>query len=102
MTNEVTTANGYTANGDLPGTEAITQTANVIDLDTADPVWTATGAGFTARILVLYDLTPATDATRPLILWSDFGQDETASGGGTFTYAVNAGGWSTITVENAP
>ncbi len=102
VTNELATSNGYTATGDLPDTEAITQTANVIDIDTADPAWTATGAGFTARILVLYDRTPATDATRPLILWSDFGQDETASGGGTFTYAVAGGGWGTITVANAP
>ncbi len=102
LANELATSNGYTAEGDLMGTEAITQTLNVIDLDTADPQWTATGAGFTARILVLTDRTPATDATRPLILWSDFGQDETASGGGTFTYAVNVGGWATITPANAP
>lgn len=101
LTNEVANANGYTTGGDTPGTPVNTNTLNVVKIDTADPLWTATGAGFTARRLVLLDTTPGTGATNPLLLWSDFGQDETASGGGTFTYAVNAGGWATTTPADA-
>lgn len=102
ITNELSTANGYTATGATLGSKTIGNTANVVTLDSADPTWTATGAGFTARILTMYDSTPGSGSTNPLMLWSDFGQDETASGGGAFTYQVNASGWATITVGDAP
>lgn len=101
LTNELSTANGYTAGGLTVSSPTITSSTNVVTLDSADPQWTSSGAGFTARILVISDATPGTTATNPLILWSDFGQDETASGGGTFTYTVNASGWGTITPTNA-
>lgn len=42
-------------------------------LDAADVSWS--GATFTARYAVIYDSTPATDATRPLIGLIDFGAD---------------------------
>ena len=54
----------------------------VLVLDSADPSWTS--ASFTARYMVIYDATPATDATRPLISLVDFGSDQTVSSG-TFT-----------------
>lgn len=101
LTNELSTANGYTAGGLTVSSPTISSSTNVVTLDSADPQWTSSGAGFTARILVVSDATPGTTATNPLILWSDFGQDETASGGGTFTYTVNASGWGTITPTNA-
>lgn len=106
VTNQLSTANGYTAEtgadtGLTLTTTTVTNTNNVVTLDTVDPVWTATGAGFTARIIVLTDTTPNTAATDPLILWSDFGADNTASGGGTFTYVVAATGWATITPADA-
>jgi len=101
LTNELSTANGYTAGGLTIGTATNTSSTNVITLDTVDPQWTSSGAGITARILVVSDATPGTTATNPLILWTDFGQDETASGGGTFTYTVSASGWGTITPTNA-
>ena len=101
LTNELSTANGYTAGGDTVVGSTPTNTNNVINGDSDDPQWTATGAGFTARILVLADTTPGSAATNPLLLWSDFGQNETASGGGTFTYAVHASGFWTITAADA-
>ncbi len=101
LTDEVASANGYVTGGDTPGTPDNSNALNVVKWDTADPQWTATGAGFTARRIVLLDSTPGTAGTNPLILWSDFGTDETASGGGTFTYAVNAGGWATATPADA-
>lgn len=106
LTNQLATANGYTAEdgtdtGFGVGAPTIANTNNVLALDSNDPQWTATGAGFTARIIVLGDYATAVSATDPLILWSDFGADETASGGGTFTYQVNASGWASITPADA-
>lgn len=101
LSNELSTANGYTAGGYTLLSPTQTTSTNVATLDSADPAWTSSGAGFTARILVLADTTSGNTATNPLLLWSDFGQDETASGGGTFTYTVNASGWATITAANA-
>lgn len=106
ITNQLSTANGYTAeDGSDTGltltSTTVTNTNNVVTLDTIDPAWTATGAGFTARILVLTDVQSGVSATDPLILWSDFGANETASGGGTFTYVVAGTGWATITAADA-
>ncbi len=106
VTNQLSTANGYTnetgADTGLTLTSTtITAATPVVTLDTTDPVWTSSGAGFTARIIVLADVAPNTAATDPLILWSDFGADQTASGGGTFTYTVAGTGWATITPDNA-
>lgn len=106
ITNQLSTANGYTSeDGSDTGlsltSTSITNTNNVITFDTVDPQWTSSGAGFTARIIVLTDVSSGVSATDPLILWSDFGQNETASGGGTFTYTVNASGWATVTPSDA-
>lgn len=102
VTNELTTANGYTAGGDALDNKVNSNTNNVVKFDdTNDTTWTSSGAGFTARRAVLYDSTPGTAATNPLMLWIDFGQDETASGGGTFTIAYHANGIATITPADA-
>jgi hypothetical protein len=106
VTNQLSTANGYTAeDGSDTGlsltSTTVTNTNNVITLDTIDPAWTATGAGFSASIIVLLDVSSGVSATDPLILWSDFGEVKTASGGGTFTYVVAGTGWATITAADA-
>lgn len=90
LTNQLSTANGYTAEdgtgtGKLLAGKGHTNTLNVSSLDADNLVWTMTGAGNTARILALSDVTTNTTTTDPLILWVDFGQNETASGGGTLT-----------------
>jgi hypothetical protein len=90
LTNQLSTANGYTAEdgtgtGKLLAGKGHTNTLNVSSLDADNLVWTSTGAGFASRILVLSDVTTNTTTTDPLILWVDFGQTETASGGGTLT-----------------
>lgn len=106
ITNQLATGFGYT-NEDGTDTglsltaTTVTNTNNVVTLDTTNPVWTATTTGITARILPLVDVTSGVSATDPLILWSDFGQDETASGGGTWTYTVAGTGWGTITASDA-
>jgi hypothetical protein len=106
LTNQLSTANGYTAEdgagaGFTLATPVNTNTLNVVKFDAVDPVWTATGAGFTARISVISDVTSGVTTTDPLMCWMDFGQDETASGGGTFTIAFDAGGIATITPADA-
>lgn len=107
LTNQLTTANGYTAEdgtgtGKLFANKVNTNTLNVVKFDeTVDPVWTATGAGFTARISVISDVSTNVTTTDPLMCWMDFGANETASGGGTFTIAYAAGGIATITPADA-
>lgn len=106
VTNQLSTANGYTNESGLDTglsltATTVTNTNNVVTLDTVDPAWTSSGAGFTARIIVLVDVAPNASASDPLILWSDFGADQTASGGGTFTYVVAGTGWGTITAGDA-
>lgn len=97
VTNEIT-GTGYTAGGATLASVTATYTAatNILALDAADTAWT--GATFTARYAVVYDSTPATDATRPLICWIDFGADQSVSAG-TFTITWAAGGIVTITVS---
>ena len=106
ITNEVATANGYTqlaatGTGKILTTTTVTSALNVVTFDTADPQWTSSGAGFTARRCVIVYTASGVLTTNPVILWSDFGQDETASGGGTFTYTVAATGWGTNTPADA-
>jgi hypothetical protein len=95
VTNEVV-GTGYTAGGATLGTKTINYTAgsNLITLDAADTSWTS--ATITARYAVIYDSTPGTDATDPLLAFVDFGQD-IISTNGTFTISWNASGILTIT-----
>jgi hypothetical protein len=51
--------------------------------DAADPSWASSSV--TARYGVVYDRTPASDATRPLICYLDFGSNQTTSNG---TFAI--------------
>lgn len=62
------------------GVTWVTIGTGVLVLDSADPTWTsATIAGI--RYMVIYDSTPATDATRPLITLVDFGSDQSVTSG---------------------
>jgi hypothetical protein len=61
----------------------------ILVLDGADLSWAT--STITARYCVLYDSTPATDATRPLIALIDFGADM-ASTAGTFLVQFDAVG----------
>lgn len=101
LSNEVANANGYTTGGEALASKTHDNTNNVSKFDATDTQWTSSGAGFTARRNVLVDTTPGTAGTNPLLCWQDFGQDETASGGGTFTIAWNASGIATITATDA-
>jgi len=97
VTNEVTGV-GYTAGGATVGSIAIAYNAgtNVLSIDGADVTWAA--SSITARYAVLYDSSPATDATRPLVGYVDFGADVTSTAA-NFAVVWDAGGIATVTVS---
>lgn len=96
VTNEIT-GTGYTAGGAALASVTLTynSSTNTLTLDAADTTWT--GSTLTARYAVVYDDTPATDATKPLIGYVDFGADQSDSAG-TFTITWDATGVATWTV----
>ncbi len=97
VTNEVT-GTGYTAGGATltSPTFAYTSGTNTVTLDAADTSWA--NSTITARYAVIYDATPGTDATRPLIAYVDFGADVSSSAG-TFQITWDAAGIFTVTVS---
>lgn len=96
ITNEVT-GTGYTAGGATLGSTVVTYTTgtNTLSFDAADTVWAT--STITARYAVVYDSTPGTDATRPLICYIDFGAD-VISTGGNFTIVWDVTGIISVTV----
>lgn len=96
ITNEVV-GTGYTAGGATVANPSIAYDTgtNVFKFDGDDLAWAA--STITARGLVIYDSTPASDATRPLIAFVDFGADFISSAG-AFNVAFAAAGIATVTV----
>lgn len=94
---------GYTAGGDTLTNKTVTTSAyaggtNVFTLDADDATWTT--STLTARVAVVYDATPATDATRPLICYQLSSADVSTSAG-TFTVQWSSAGIITIAVTAA-
>ena len=89
---------GYTAGGESLASKTVGYTSgtNVTKFDAADVSWTS--STITARYAVLYDDTPATDATKPLIGYVDFGSDQSSSSG-TFSIVWDAAGIFTTTAD---
>lgn len=82
---ELSTGGGYTAGGISVGTITGAETAGTFKLvGGTDPVWTASGGGFTARYAVLFNTTPTSPAD-PLIGYWDYGSSFTLAAGETFT-----------------
>jgi hypothetical protein len=88
---------GYTAGGNTLAnkTNTYNSATNVIVLDADDTTWSS--STITARYAVIYDASPATNATRPLIGYVDFGSDQSSSNG-NFTITWDATGIVRITV----
>lgn len=98
VTNEVT-GTGYTATGKTMTTAAIAFNSGThkFSLDADDLSWTGlTVTG--ARVLVIYDATPATDATRPLIAYVDFGADKSPANE-PLNITFDANGIATVTIS---
>lgn len=97
ITNEVT-GTGYTAGGQALTSVAVTYdtATNTIKMDAADPSWpSSTIAGVLKA--VIYDSTPGTDATRPLIAYLE--SDATLSTtSGTLSITFDTAGIATMTV----
>ena len=97
--NELSTANGYTAGGQAMGTKTndYTSGTNVVAFKAADVVWTATGT-LTARTAVTSDTTPGSAATNPLLTFHQSDSDISATdASGTFDVPVS--GFATITAS---
>ncbi|QHB38177.1 hypothetical protein SEA_VOLT_61 [Gordonia phage Volt] len=96
VTGEVT-GTGYTAGGATVAspTFSYNTSTNVWMFDGADVTWSS--STITANYAVFYDSTPATDATRPLICYWDFGGAQSSSSG-NFTLSFSASGIVTATV----
>src|SRR5215207_1285547 len=79
VTNEVT-GTGYTAGGMALANKTVTYTSgtNVGKIDADDLVWSASTI-VNARVLVIYDSTPGTDATSPLLFHSVFDAEPSSS-----------------------
>lgn len=97
VTNEVS-GTGYTAGGATLSSFAATYdgASNTLKIDADDSSWTT--STITARYAIVYDSTPSTDATRPLIAYVDFGADVSTSAG-TLAITWNASGIATVTVS---
>lgn len=96
VTAEVT-GTGYTAGGATLGSPSLTYTGgtNTLAFDGADVSWAA--STLTARYAVVYDSTPGTDATRPLIMYVDFGADVSTTAG-TLQLTWDSAGLCSVTV----
>lgn len=97
VTNEVTSTN-YTAGGATisPLTAAYTGATNVYNLDGADATWTT--VTFTMRNAAVYDTTPGTSATDPLLMYVDAGADQTVSAA-NFSIVWDSAGICKVTVS---
>jgi hypothetical protein len=97
ITHEIDSA-GYTAGGaTLTGcTSTYTAATKVTKYDADDAVWTPCTVTF--RYAILYDSTPGSAATNPLIGDVDFGADSSTIAG-TLTILFSANGIFTLTVD---
>lgn len=96
VTNEVT-GTGYTAGGATLTTATATYTGatNKLMLDADDATWTS--STITARTAVVYDATPGTAATNPLICYQQSDADISTTAG-TFSIVWNAAGICEFTI----
>lgn len=96
ITNEVS-GTGYTAGGATLANKTVGYTSgtNTQKFDADDTSWAT--STITARYAVIYDSTPGTAATNPLIGYVDFGAD-VSSTAAAFTIVWDSAGIFTITV----
>ena len=103
-TNELGTANGYTANGIAIAGKTVVYAASGVttfEMDDTTVTWTASGAGLTFQHAALHDDTVSTGPpVKPLIGWIDCGA-QVITAGNTFTITTGASGLFTGTVTGA-
>jgi hypothetical protein len=99
-TNELSTANGYTANGFTVANKTVSYnaTGNVTTFSGDDFSWTASGGSLVFQYVVFHDDSVATGPPiKPLIGYIDCGA-QTITTGNTFTIDITASGLFTATV----
>jgi hypothetical protein len=96
---ELGTANGYTANGELVAATWVLVTTTVT-FDVADGVWTAALGSIVARFAAIFDDQVTTPVVDPVVchsLLDNTPLDVTATDGNTLTVQVNSSGVFTLT-----
>jgi hypothetical protein len=91
VTNELSTANGYTAGGAALTSVTWTSSGGTSTFDAANTSWTASGGSITARYAVIYDDTAANDELVAYILLDTTPADVTATSGNNLTITWNTG-----------
>lgn len=100
LTNELSTANGYTNGGFTLTGVTWTQSGATITFDANDAAWTASGGSITARYAVIRasgTLNTHVDPLVAYILLDTTPADVTATSGNTLTLQWNASGIFTLT-----
>ena len=95
LTNELSTANGYTSGGATLGSVTWAQSTVTMTWDAADTSWAASGGSITARYAVIRSTVTANGHVEPLvayILLDISPADVTATTGNTFLLQWNASG----------
>jgi hypothetical protein len=95
LAGELPTADGYTAGGAALTGVTVTRSGGTVTFDAADVSWTASGAGLTARYLVLY-ADGATDRLLGYILLDDTPANVVVNAGTTLTIQWSASGIFTL------
>lgn len=99
LTNELSTANGYTNGGATLGSITFSQTSGTATFDAADTTWTASGGSIVARRAVIRVVGTINSQVDPLIasiLLDTTPADVTTTTGNVLTLAWNASGIFTI------
>jgi hypothetical protein len=103
LTNELATANGYTAGGIVLAGISYTNAAGVETFTCTSPVWTASGGSIVARYAVIYKNATVNSIVKPLLavcLLDTTPADVTTTTGNTFTVTINASGIFTASGAN--
>jgi hypothetical protein len=99
LTNELSTANGYTNGGQSLASITWNQTSGTAKFDAADTVWTASGGSIVARYGVLRVVGTINGQVDPLmayVLMDTTPADVTTTTGNTLTFQWNASGIFTL------
>ena len=100
LTNELSTAAGYTNTGATLGTVTFNQSGATVTFDAADTTWTASGGSIVARYAVIRAVGTLNTRVDPLVayvLLDTTPADVTTTTGNTLTLQWNASGIFTVT-----